>query len=140
MTSSGFQEWISPTAAGLAETSQALVAYLAARGAPEAGIGRVELVLEEVVMNIIMHGSPASGPPRIRLNAMAEGERCRLAILDNGPAFDPSTAPARPDGAALDQATPGGLGLVLLRRFAQGLSYERVTFGNHLRLSIPYTP
>ena len=59
-------------------------------------------------------------------------------MRDNGPAFDPATAPPRPDGAALEQERPGGLGLVLLRRYARGLDYTRLPGGNRLRLAVPY--
>ena len=140
MTAPPFQRDIPPTAAGLAAASQALADWLGARGAPQAGIGRVELVLEEVVMNVIMHGSPAEAPARIRLAASATPGACELELHDNGPAFDPSTAPPRRDGAALDQDRPGGLGLVLLRRYARDLRYTRLAGGNQLRLSIPYQP
>ncbi len=138
MTGPAFQQDITPTPAGLAETSLALGAWLTAQGAPEAGIGRVELVLEEVVMNIIMHGASAEGAARIQLAAQAQPGACDLRVTDNGPAFDPTTATPRADGASLDQAAPGGLGLVLLARYARGLGYRRLPGGNQLDLSIPY--
>jgi serine/threonine-protein kinase RsbW len=140
MTAAGFQRDVIPTPAGLAESSQALSDWLTAQGAPEAGIGRVELVLEEVVMNVIMHGAPAVGAPLIQLAAAALPEGCQLTILDNGPPFDPTTAAPRADGASLDQAAPGGLGLVLLRRYARELRYHRLPGGNRLTLTIPYAP
>ena len=138
MTDPAFQQDITPTPDGLAEASQALAAWLTAHGAPEAGIGRVELVLEEVVMNVIMHGAPAEGAAHIRLTAHAAPGACDLRVTDNGPAFDPTTATPRADGASLDQATPGGLGLVLLARYASGLGYRRLPGGNQLDLSVPY--
>ena len=134
-----FQHLVEPSAAGLAAASVALCHWLAAHGAPEAGLGRVELVLEEVVMNIIMHGTPAAGAvPRIRLAATALAGGCRLAVSDNGPPFNPAAAVPRTDGATLDQAAPGGLGLVLLRRYAQDLDYRRLPAGNRLALTVPY--
>ena len=140
MSGSGFETWVTPTPEGLAEASRNLATYLAGQAVPEPAIGRVELVLEEVVMNAMTHGAPAAGPLRIRLSAMAGPDACHLTILDNGAAFDPVTAPARQDGASLDQVRPGGLGLVLLRRFARGLRYQRVPFGNQLELAIPLPP
>ncbi len=129
---------IPPSPAGLATASAALAAWLATQGAPEAGIGRVELVLEEVVMNVLLHGAPVAGLPRLHLAAAPLAAACRLTITDNGPPFDPATAPPRTDGAALDQARPGGLGLLLLRRYARDLAYRRLPDGNRLDLTIPY--
>jgi anti-sigma regulatory factor (Ser/Thr protein kinase) len=140
MTSLAASWTISPTAAGLAETSRQVSSWLAGQGAPEAGIGRVELVLEEVVMNIIMHGTPKLGPMRIVLDAAASPDACHLTIIDNCLGFDPTTATPRPDGASLDQVAPGGLGLVLLHRYARGLSHAQVPIGNLLRLTVPYAP
>jgi anti-sigma regulatory factor (Ser/Thr protein kinase) len=138
MTSLASSWTITPTAEGLAEASRDLGTWLARQGAPEAGIGRVELVLEEVVMNLIMHGTTKVGPLRIQLDAAALPEACQLRILDNCLAFDPTTATPRPDGAALEQATPGGLGLVLLRRYATDLAYAQVPIGNLLQVTVPY--
>ena len=70
--------------------------------------------------------------------AQAQPGACDLRVTDNGRAFDPTTATPRTDGASLDQATPGGLGLVLLARYASGLGYRRLPGGNQLDLSIPY--
>ncbi len=135
----GFQRQVEPSAAGLALASEALAAWLAAQGAPAAGLGRVELVLEEVAMNVIMHGAPTDGSaPRLQLAAAALPDGCRLVLSDNGPPFDQMTAPLRRQAASLEQDSPGGLGLVLLRRFARDQAYQRLADGNVLALTVPY--
>jgi serine/threonine-protein kinase RsbW len=55
-------------------------------------------------------------------------------IEDRGPPFDPRAAqpPARP--GSLDDAVPGGLGLLLIRSFASEIDYETVPGGNRLTL------
>lgn len=135
-----FNAEIAPNAEALAGAVRQLCAWLAAAGAPAAALWRVELVLEEVVMNVIMHGHPPDGAaPRIALAAALEGEGCRLSVTDNGPAFDPATAPPARDAASLDQEHPGGLGLLLLRRYGRNLAWRHLPEGNRLDVTVPLT-
>jgi serine/threonine-protein kinase RsbW len=94
----------------------------------------MHVALEEVVMNIVMHGQ-AEEPMAI----MAEftPETASLCIEDSGPAFDPTAAPSRP--ATLE---PGGAGLKLLRHYCQDIAYERRAGRNRLtlRFSRPAAP
>ena len=122
----------------LAQAQARLAAFLHGAGLPGVLIGRAELLLEELVMNAIVHGGlaePAMAPP-LRLQAEAgPGAACRLVLEDSGTPFDP-TAAALPDSAAgLQAARPGGRGLVLLRQMAQGLRYDRLPEGRN-RLTV----
>jgi anti-sigma regulatory factor (Ser/Thr protein kinase) len=81
-----------------------------------------------------MHGAPAS---RIALAAALEEAACRLSVTDNGPAFDPASAPLARDAASLDQDSPGGLGLLLLRRYGRDLAWRRLPEGNRLEVTVP---
>lgn len=136
---SGFTAEIPPSAEGVAAVSERLAAWLEAAGVPMPVIGRVELVLEEVTMNIVMHGSPADGgQPRIRLEAALLPAGCRLTVTDNGPAFDPVTSPLVREVASIDQDRPGGLGLMLMRRYGRDLDWQPLPgSGNRLALTIP---
>ena len=64
-----------------------------------------------------------------------------LSVADAGVAFDPSTYPpeqtARP--ASLAEATPGGLGLLMIRSFSDDLSYRRSEGSNHLTITVSWT-
>jgi anti-sigma regulatory factor (Ser/Thr protein kinase) len=112
---------------------------------PEA-TGRLELVLEEVLVNIVnyAYAKPATpgqeGPDgaRMEIECAQEGPaRIRFAIRDWGPAFDP-LAPEDPDleanrEADLDDRAPGGLGLLLLRTLSDA-EYRREAGANVLTL------
>lgn len=101
---------------------------------------RLELCLHEVLANIMMHGGSTAlaNPVDIGLELYRVGEAmwASLTVADAGVAFDPLQAelPQRP--GSLDQAQPGGLGLVLLRDMASQLSYRHLDGRNQLCISV----
>lgn len=121
----------------------ALAAAAAAGLSPHAA-GRLELVLEEVLVNIVRYAysGTADGLDLIELSCAAEGPgTLRLEVRDWAPAFDP-LAPEDPGlterldanrEADLDDRAPGGLGLLLLRSLADA-SYRREAGANVLTL------
>jgi serine/threonine-protein kinase RsbW len=94
----------------------------------------MHVALEEVVMNIVMHGQAEE---TVAVMAEFTPETASLCIEDSGPAFDPTAAPSRP--ATLE---PGGAGLKLLRHYCQDIAYERRAGRNRLtlRFNRPTTP
>ena len=105
----------------------------------------LELCLEELFTNVVRHGgsgqwdeavrSDLPNPLQVAVTVVAERDLVFLVIEDNGLPFDVTTAPARPIEAPLEEVTPGGLGLQLVRSFSRDLSYEAVPGGNRVRLS-----
>lgn len=80
------------------------------------------LVFEELVTNVLRHGVRGDLP--LRLNAAISPQRhgVRIAIEDDGIAFDPvSAGPVEQQ----DPLIPGGRGLHLVRSMANALHYER---------------
>jgi anti-sigma regulatory factor (Ser/Thr protein kinase) len=53
-------------------------------------------------------------------------------------AFDPSSFVAVPRPASLVDATPGGLGLLLIRNFSDELSYNHSQGRNHLTITVSW--
>lgn len=106
----------------------ALVAALDERPlAPGARYG-VELVFEEIVANILHHGTPANAaaPPAVEVAVDVADDAIVMTFDDDGPPFDPCgrTDPAPP--TSLEEAEPGGLGLMLVRRAAKDIVYRRL--------------
>ena len=65
--------------------------------------------------------------------------RLRVTVRDRGPAFDPSSA-AAPIVRALEAATPGGLGIHLVRALVDTVAHERRSGENRLVLVRRITP
>jgi anti-sigma regulatory factor (Ser/Thr protein kinase) len=101
---------------------------------------RIELVLEELLMNIVSHGHPRPGPGEtfsLRLGAELRADHLVLCLEDDGIAFDPASVPTPPPPASLAEAPVGGLGLVLVRKSARALRHERVDGLNRLWVELP---
>lgn len=129
---------IEANAAALATAQRALTAHLEPLGLSTRDVYRVELLFEEVVMNTVLHGLGAS-PAGHTVEAEIEvsDAEIRLRFEDAGIAFDPTSAEVRPTRRSLDEdCLPGGLGLPLLRRFADEMAWQRVDGRNRLTLTL----
>jgi serine/threonine-protein kinase RsbW len=107
---------------------------VAAASLPRQLVYRLELALEEVLMNIVWHAYGDSGEGEMTVRASRNGDEVTLVFEDSGPPFDPLQAAAPPVPASVDEAKVGGLGLVLLRRVASALRYERRDGRNRLEV------
>jgi len=96
---------------------------------------QVELVFEEIVANILRHGSPGGATLAVRVELDVRDDRVLLTFVDNGVPFDPCSHPPRVLATALEA---GGLGLGLVRRAASHLDYRRTPqHTNRLVVTVP---
>lgn len=105
------------------------------------GLGRrtsyaVELVLEELLVNVISHAFPDNDPHEIGLSVSVDSREVVITVDDDGIPFDPRQAPEPPVPATLEQATPGGLGIKLLRRYCSRIGYTRSEGRNRVTAGI----
>lgn len=97
---------------------------------------RVELVLEEALMNRIWHAFPEPGEHRIGVWLRLTPDALHLGFEDDGLPFDPSQAAAPERPHSLAEARPGGLGLWLTGKAVREQTYERVDGRNRVALVI----
>ena len=91
----------------------------------------IQLCLEEVVANLVMHAKPAAGT-EVLITVLIEAAPLRVTVEDDALPFDlsalaPATAPA-----SLEEAMPGGLGLRLVQGFSAWREYDRMEGQNRL--------
>lgn len=112
------------------------IEYLASQYAIPANVQyAMNLCLEEVLSNIIRHGYGGKPDrPIVARYALAQDGSSLIVIDDEAPAFNPVTAVETPVGEILDGTRAGGLGLRLVRTFANSLHYERTPSGNRLSI------
>ncbi len=122
--------------AALEPARLAVLDFVAGHGLSARAVYRLELVLEETLMNLISHAFPAGGEHAIELTLRLEPEVLTLRFEDDGVAFDPLQAPPPARPRSLSEAQPGGLGLMLTRKTASGCRYERVDGRNRLTLEL----
>jgi anti-sigma regulatory factor (Ser/Thr protein kinase) len=117
----------------------AVAAYLAPCRPGPRTVYSLELVLEEVLMNLVMHTNLPAQAAWVDLvvEAMGSEREIRLRVEDGGEPFDPTRQQVRPRPARLDDADPGGLGLMLVRQYVSAMRYGRQDGRNVLHLVIP---
>jgi anti-sigma regulatory factor (Ser/Thr protein kinase) len=98
-------------------------------------VNLVLLAIEEVVINCIEYGYDDGDEHTIVIVLSISDGNLNLDIIDDGHPFDPFTRPA-PDFSLDIQDRPiGGLGIYLLRKLADHISYERSNGTNRLTLT-----
>ena len=120
----------------------AVLDFLLPHGPSARAVYAVELILEEVLSNQVKYAfsdgdAPGERPePRIELTAWTELGNLMLQFEDSGVAFDPLQAEAPLPPTSIDVAPVGGLGVVLVRKFASSASYQRRAGRNCLTLGV----
>ena len=107
--------------------------FWAAARLPPAESAKFELALEEVFMNVVMHGTPGAGT-QVEVSVTLCDDGLTLMVADDGPAFDPLLLPAPDVAASLDERKVGGLGVFLVRQMMDAVNYQRVAARNELRM------
>lgn len=107
----------------LPEAMAFLHGYWENESLPEELLFPFELALEEVFMNVAMHGGGPQGPATVWLVLERADGRLNLSLSDDGPAFDPLAIPPPDIDAPLEERAVGGLGVHLVRQMMDGVSY-----------------
>jgi anti-sigma regulatory factor (Ser/Thr protein kinase) len=113
-----------------------------ARGVPEDCLTRLDHCMDEALANVIAYGGPGARESDI---AICLEVRCdaglnvaAVHISDAGVAFDPTSAPAAVRPGSLAEAQPGGLGIQMMRSYADRIGYTRSGERNHLTFMVTW--
>lgn len=116
----------------------AWIADIAARDAlSKRDAFHLDLVLSEAVTNIMDYGSRPRGAGRIELACRVDTDDILVEVIDDGPPFDPTARPAAVLPEKIEDATPGGLGIHLMRSYARAMAYHRENERNVLSMTLP---
>ena len=101
---------------------------------PDDLVFRVNLVLEELILNIMDYGAEDDDPD-IALEIQSKDDSISIDLSDRGRAFDPLTEAPEPDlTASVGERRVGGLGVHLTKTLMDDVRYSREE--NRNRLSI----
>ena len=90
----------------------------------------IRLAIEELFMNIVMHGAKNS-ECKINLSLESNSDEVKITLVDDGFAFNPLTDSSEPDiESELSERKIGGLGLHLIRNLVDEIDYKRVSGRN----------
>ena len=129
-----------PRLSALHNLSRMVEAFGAAHRLPESKTYMLNLALDELVANTVHYGLDGVAEPRIEITLWVSGTLLVLTVTDNGRRFDP-TKGADPDlSSPVEERPVGGLGLHLVRTFADRLTYQFTEGRNRLTVEHNYTP
>ena len=95
---------------------------------------KMNLAIEEAVVNVMEYAYPRSTHGDITVEAQANDVRLKFTIIDSGTHFDP-TAQADVDTTLSAEDRPiGGLGIHIVRQYMDSINYERISGHNVLTL------
>lgn len=106
----------------------------AAEGVLDAGkTFRLAMSVEELVTNVVTHGGAAG--TAIGVAIVTDPGSLQVELSDAGGTFDPfSEAPAPRLDEPVETRAVGGLGVHLVARMVDNVSYRRIDGRNHVRL------
>ena len=114
-------QWINQTVAPQLQLSQKLTF-------------RLDLVLEEALTNVIHYAFTTAAPQPITVRLRGESGTVTAQIIDAGKPFNPLQDHQVRLANSLEEAGQGGLGLHLIRSYAQTCHYQRLDNKNILTL------
>jgi serine/threonine-protein kinase RsbW len=108
--------------------------FLDEAGVDARAVHHVALVLDELLTNVASYGGTIDAPVSVRLTILPD--RVSAEIVDGGMMFDPRVERNVDVSASVEDRSIGGMGLLLVARVTESLTYERVGDANRTRFSI----
>jgi len=93
-------------------------------GLSETEVYAVQLAVDEASTNIIEHGYGEECPSRIDITCEPVEDGIKVVIYDDAAPFDPTTIPEPEINVSLEEVKPRGLGIYLMRKMMDEVSYE----------------
>ncbi len=90
------------------------------------------LALDEACVNIIEHAYANDAGGEIEVTIQGKPGVCTICLTDFGESYDPEKVATPRFGGDLDAASPGGLGLYLMRTMMDEVQYVVSPYGNSL--------
>ena len=108
----------------LPEVMHLVESFFASGGGDERARFAVELALEEIFTNMVKYNAGGGGRIHVALSSR-DGEVVVTVIDPDAPPFDPFTEAGEVDAhAPLDQRSPGGLGIHLVKKMMDRIEYS----------------
>jgi len=105
------------------------------QGFDEKKIGKIELALEEALVNICKYSYPDE-PGDAEVSCKQDKGRFIIEIVDSGIPFDMTSLPAPDVTSSIEERKIGGLGIFLIKKMVNDVSYRREGNFNILKLTM----
>jgi len=123
----GFRMSVGAHADGVGKLNAAFAGFAETHALPDAVRRSVNVALDELLANELSHGMADrdAGSAKVEVQVQLDEERLTVTITDDGPGFDPF-GQAEPDTTlSVEEREIGGLGIHLVRKLMDEVSYER---------------
>jgi anti-sigma regulatory factor (Ser/Thr protein kinase) len=110
---------------GLRAAASALDRFEAAHALDPEAAWPVHVALDEVLSNVVRHGTAGRPDPLIEVTFALKDESLEVTVVDDGLEWDPLTLPPPDTAAPLEARRPGGLGVHLVRSLMDRVAYAR---------------
>ena len=96
---------------------------------------QIDLSVEEMFVNVANYAyAPGTGPVTVQVEELADPAAVQITFIDEGKPFDP-TAKSDPDVTLpAEERQIGGLGIFMVRKYMDKMTYEYTDNKNVLRL------
>jgi serine/threonine-protein kinase RsbW len=129
-----YQLSLQATLADLARIREFVEKAVLASGCAPDDTPLLVLAVDEAVTNTLVHGYAGRGG-FVEVAIRQQDKLTIIRLRDAAPAFDPTTVAAPDLHVPLDRRPPGGLGIYLMRRIADTVTYQaRPGGGNEITL------
>ena len=123
---------LSPRLSAVRGLSQMVEEFGDANNVPEPKIYMINLALDELITNSVSYGFGGVNNPKIWITLRVSATKLVLEMEDNGAKFDP-TQDTNPDvSSPVEDRSIGGLGLHLVKSFADRVNYRFANGKNRL--------
>ena len=95
---------------------------------------KMNLAIEEAVVNVMNYAYPAGVKGTVNIDAKASDEWLKFVISDSGSPFDPTAKSEVDTTLSAEERGIGGLGIHLIRQIMDSINYERENGRNILTL------
>ena len=131
---------LSPRLSAVRSLAQMVEEFGDANRLPDQQIYMINLALDELITNTVSYGLRGVVRPKIEVTLQVSDTMLVLSMVDNGRKFDP-TESMHPDlSLPVEERPIGGLGLHLIKTFADRVKYEYAEGRNRLTLEHDLTP
>lgn len=125
---------LSPRLSAVRRLAQAVEEFGDANDLPDQQIYLINLALDELITNTVSYGLRGIDHPTIEVTLQIDGNLLVLTMVDNGQPFDPTKNREADVSSPINERPIGGLGLHLVKAFANRVHYEYREGRNRLML------
>ena len=116
---------------------QFVLAAARTAGFPEDQFPKLDLVLEEIVVNVMRHAYPPDAVGSVEVGCASESpQHLCVQVRDTGRPFDPLSHPEVNLNVPLEERPIGKMGIFLVKRLTESISYHHADGHNVLTFTI----